>query len=481
MKKRNKGITLIALVITIIVLLILAGITITTLTGDNGILSKANNASEETKKKEYEEILKVIANGLKIDKIVNNWNNKKYLDELEKEIPKEEKFAGSEINRKNDETINVVTKEKYVYKITENEIKYVGTQGKNPPPNLQESDITFTIVPKDKYTNEDVTVEIIANIEIGKNILQYSTDGNNWTNYEKPILVGQNGLIFARLINELDEVSGNATKNITNIDKEIPNDATISFSPNEILEGETITATVSQSDNLSGVDIEKCKWILTTSNSPIGTEDISQYSEGEFNKEIEDKIILSGKKEGTYYLHVLTIDKAGNMKETISSQGITVKAPLYIIQNGVLKNSNYTLAGDGAKLTQESGFVKFIAAESGRSWYSWGVSWYIENGQKYNKIFCKLSSPGPTGGEQSGLSLRAGTTPVRKTNNNSGYADASFGSVELYRNDAPAFGPRNFTLNMTGAKNPLNVVFQFYYRVDGSVGDPVHIYELYLE
>ena len=38
--KTNKGITLIALVITIIVLLILAGVTIAMLTGDNGILTK---------------------------------------------------------------------------------------------------------------------------------------------------------------------------------------------------------------------------------------------------------------------------------------------------------------------------------------------------------------------------------------------------------------------------------------------------------
>ena len=42
LKERN-GITLIALVITIIVLLILAGVTIATLTGDNGILGKATN------------------------------------------------------------------------------------------------------------------------------------------------------------------------------------------------------------------------------------------------------------------------------------------------------------------------------------------------------------------------------------------------------------------------------------------------------
>ena len=40
----NKGITLIALVITIIVLLILAGVSIAMLTGDNGILTQTSNA-----------------------------------------------------------------------------------------------------------------------------------------------------------------------------------------------------------------------------------------------------------------------------------------------------------------------------------------------------------------------------------------------------------------------------------------------------
>lgn len=46
--KNAKGITLIALVITIIVLLILAGVTIATLTGDNGILGKANEAKTKS-------------------------------------------------------------------------------------------------------------------------------------------------------------------------------------------------------------------------------------------------------------------------------------------------------------------------------------------------------------------------------------------------------------------------------------------------
>ena len=45
----NRGITLIALVITVIVLLILAAVTIATLTGENGILTNAERARDETK------------------------------------------------------------------------------------------------------------------------------------------------------------------------------------------------------------------------------------------------------------------------------------------------------------------------------------------------------------------------------------------------------------------------------------------------
>ena len=49
-KNKNQGITLIALVITIIVLLILAGVSIETLMGDGRILTKAGKAREETEK-----------------------------------------------------------------------------------------------------------------------------------------------------------------------------------------------------------------------------------------------------------------------------------------------------------------------------------------------------------------------------------------------------------------------------------------------
>ena len=54
------GITLIALVITIIVLLILAGVSIAILTGQNGLLTRANEAKKETEQTGYEEIKKIM-------------------------------------------------------------------------------------------------------------------------------------------------------------------------------------------------------------------------------------------------------------------------------------------------------------------------------------------------------------------------------------------------------------------------------------
>lgn len=57
--KETRGITLIALAITIIILLILIGISIVSLTGENGILTKANRASEEIKRAAAEEKVKL--------------------------------------------------------------------------------------------------------------------------------------------------------------------------------------------------------------------------------------------------------------------------------------------------------------------------------------------------------------------------------------------------------------------------------------
>ena len=52
---KNKGVTLIALVVTIVILLILASISIGALTGDNGIINQAHTAKEDTEIASWEE------------------------------------------------------------------------------------------------------------------------------------------------------------------------------------------------------------------------------------------------------------------------------------------------------------------------------------------------------------------------------------------------------------------------------------------
>ena len=58
-EKNIRGITLIALVITIIVLLILAGVTIAALSGDNGILQRATEAKEKTEIGQEKEVVEL--------------------------------------------------------------------------------------------------------------------------------------------------------------------------------------------------------------------------------------------------------------------------------------------------------------------------------------------------------------------------------------------------------------------------------------
>ena len=75
MSEYEKGITLIALVLTIIVLLILAGVSISMLTGDNGILTQAQRAKELTEASSEEEFIQLLIIGY-------NSNKKTYGEEL---------------------------------------------------------------------------------------------------------------------------------------------------------------------------------------------------------------------------------------------------------------------------------------------------------------------------------------------------------------------------------------------------------------
>ena len=131
---QEKGITLIALVLTIIVLMILAAVGIATLTGDNGILTTAQEARETKKVADIEEQLKLAQLNSKIDKETGKKVSiENYIKELEN--------AGLEIDY--DDTtqegiVSIIIEGKYIYEISQTEkgdIKYdsQGQVGKQKP------------------------------------------------------------------------------------------------------------------------------------------------------------------------------------------------------------------------------------------------------------------------------------------------------------------------------------------------------------
>ena len=85
-KNSTNGITLIALVITIIVLLILAGVSIAMLTGDNGILTQASEAKDENIKGQEKEQIRLAMQSKKMEKMADNIERTVTAEELQKQL-----------------------------------------------------------------------------------------------------------------------------------------------------------------------------------------------------------------------------------------------------------------------------------------------------------------------------------------------------------------------------------------------------------
>ena len=84
-QKREKGITLVALAVTIIVLLILAGIAISLSIGNNGLFSRAKNAVEKHSEAEAREKLELALSNISFDKNLGEVDDE-YIDtELERQ------------------------------------------------------------------------------------------------------------------------------------------------------------------------------------------------------------------------------------------------------------------------------------------------------------------------------------------------------------------------------------------------------------
>ncbi len=178
--KKEKAITLIALVITIIILLILAGVTIATLTGEDGLLRKAINARNATNESQAREKVELL---LSEYRILKETDNKQLIDFLE------EKKTSEEIDNyempSGDETVWTVQVNGYKYKITsdlaiEGERTSIGNSGTGGNSGNGEYEFNSEVEELLSNINCDITVEDVLTSE---KILDKILSNNNNIDY----------------------------------------------------------------------------------------------------------------------------------------------------------------------------------------------------------------------------------------------------------------------------------------------------------
>ena len=179
-EKGSKGITLIALVITIIVLLILAAVSIATLTGENGILSKANTAKTETEKAGAKEKVQMA--------VMSSFDNSGKLDygQLKTNLDKVEGIDKNTVPSPNITKLPItVTVDDYEVTINGDGSVTVGEgTGGNPTPNPPTSNLPSTEDTK-PYLPEGATVDEEHNT-LENGLVIKDASNNEWVWIEVP-------------------------------------------------------------------------------------------------------------------------------------------------------------------------------------------------------------------------------------------------------------------------------------------------------
>lgn len=134
-KRKQNGITLIALVITIIVLLILSAITINLTLGERGIFTTAKNSGIQYRISEYKEKVELA----RIEVASENMGEVT-LDKLVNKIYEQNIVPVGSIEEIDEEYVKMTTPEKYIFLITVEAIEYVEDESKIP-----EKKIKYTV------------------------------------------------------------------------------------------------------------------------------------------------------------------------------------------------------------------------------------------------------------------------------------------------------------------------------------------------
>lgn len=290
-RNKNKGITLVALIITIIILLILTGITIATLGGENGLFKKVKLGKERYAISEAKEKLELEITNLQIEQQGKG-------EELKKEdLPK---MNNEEIDVRDTTNFPVeVIYKNYKFEVDSNfKVTYVGE--------ANETIITYTTEP-DGYTNKN-EVKVLVKISNPKGIKSILKPGEtdkilpqDKTTAGIEFTVTKNGYYILKV----EDVDGNEVSKDIYIDL-IDTLAPEEFTPEVQKNGSAITIVE------NGKDAE-----ATEESSKSGIDHYEYYVIDSSNKETKyDNNKIENLALGTYKAYVIAFDKAGNSRKS---------------------------------------------------------------------------------------------------------------------------------------------------------------------
>ena len=326
----NAAITLIALIITIIVLLILAGVTLNMVMGENGIFGKANNAKNKTEVAQYEEELRMCVLELQTDAATNGttFNMETIKNKFVEKVKELENTTEIEFPTEESETRLDGTYKGYEFYIDEKYAAHIGEKATG-------ISLTTSINPSG-WTQGPVTATITIKSNNGINNVEPDEGSKNGNEY---IITKENIAENKSFEYTVTDGQGNTqtkTAVINTIDRNPPEDFTITAENTE--EGLRITGETTDAE--SGID----KY-----------EYYAKKSDGEYKA--YDSNLITGLASGTYNVYARAYDKAGNYKDSEKQENIKVIAPIKTtnISAQDIKNNPEGYYGQTVDYTSQNG------------------------------------------------------------------------------------------------------------------------------
>ncbi len=213
------------------------------------------------------------------------------------------------------------------------------------------------------WTNTDIEAEVMYqnNNQSEKEFIAISklNEIKQFREYETKKITEEGEYLVTAKIGE----SGLENKRLVRIDKTNPT-ARIELDKETTSVKGSIKAKVTHNDEISKISIEDCRWVYNEISTEIGV-DPNNYTE-KFSNNVQT-VNLKQTTHGTYYLHVLSIDVAGNATETISNP-ITVTE----FENIDITQTNPTAAKpNGATIIESDANKGIVIKDSKNNEWVW--------------------------------------------------------------------------------------------------------------